>query len=747
MKYNHPINYIKNINLYFANCTKCFVKSSAFNIVVLLAFFASFSSFGQSKKLWMIEGENAYNAKDYAKAAYYYAKVLDDTTVLDTYVLPYEAQMVNLRIKNLIKIPELKLKNPFAKKDTTKAGKDSTLIVNAIPDSLKKPKTTFKPLTSIDYVYYKLGHSYFLNSDYKHAVKTYKTCVERNSYPDARFYHALALMSVKQHKPALDEFEAYVTSNPDNDSLRQIAQKKEASCYFALDSMTNVKKMIKANLLDTLIFNKGTANFAPMYYLSPNKIIFTSARRNGVVNDPDKQDSKYICDLYYTECLDSIWQRPVNFGRPVNSVLHEGAGYVTPDEVMLFTRWSDANRNETFIYMAKMTDGKFFEAFKLNENVNVPGYKSMQPFVNFDGNRLFYSSNRPGGKGGFDIWCCTIDDNGFIGTPRNLGSPINTAGDEVTPFYHAVSTTLYYSSNGLPGMGGLDVFKSYFNGDDSVYTFPKNMGGPVNSPKDDAYFIMERTQQKGFFASDRKDCESGHCYNIYEFVNEPIYFDISGYVFDAQTNDPIPSALVTIRDVHGEDEPFFVVSDDKGYYFSELKADREFFMKAQKNKYFGDAASVATKGKSETTHFEQDFFLNKIPDGEIEIEGIEYDFDKATLRPKSKENLDKIVDLLNLNDNLSIMINSHTDARGNDAYNERLSQERAQSCVDYLIEKGIKKARLIAKGWGEKQPLIKENEIEVLPTKDEKNAAHQKNRRTAFKVVGETDIKLINKTK
>jgi len=399
---------------------------------LLLLFFISINSFGQSKKLWMLEGENAYAKKDYASAAYYYAKVLDDTTILETFVLPYEAQMVNLRIKNLIKVPELKLKNPFKK--------DSASVANS-SDTTKKPKADFKPMNSIDYVYYKLGHSYFLNSDYNHAAKIFKGCVERNSYPDARFYHALSLMSVKKHKEALDEFEAFVTSNPDNDSLKKVAQKKEASCYFALDSMTNIRRAVKVKMMDTLIFNKGTSNFAPMYYLSPNKIIFTSARRNGVVNDPEKQDSKFLCDLYYSECLDSIWQRPVNFGRPVNSALHEGAGYVTPDDVMLFTRWSDANREETFIYMAKMTDGKFFEAFKLNQNVNVAGYKSMQPFVNFDGTRLFFSSNRPGGLGGFDIYRTRILPSGEWGEAYNLGPEVNTA------MHMKEAWLLFYSGN------------------------------------------------------------------------------------------------------------------------------------------------------------------------------------------------------------------------------------------------------------------------------------------------------------
>jgi outer membrane protein OmpA-like peptidoglycan-associated protein len=292
-------------------------------------------------------------------------------------------------------------------------------------------------------------------------------------------------------------------------------------------------------------------------------------------------------------------------------------------------------------------------------------------------------------------------------------------------------------------MGGLDIFKSHYDEDNSTFEFPKNLGTPINSAKDDAYFIMDKTQYKGFFSSDREPCEGGHCYDIYEFINEPIIFDLKGYVYDAETNDPIPSALVTIKDVHGDDEPLYVITDEKGYYFTELKPDMEYFLKAQKNKYFAQSANLATKGKTETTHFEQDFYLNKIPAGEIEIEGIEYDFDKATLRPKSKEVLDKIVELLNLNDNISIEINAHTDSRGNDKYNLKLSKARAQSCVDYLISKGISKNRLKANGFGESQPLIPDEEINKLtPKSPEWEAAHQKNRRTAFRVIGESDIKV-----
>lgn len=692
---------------------------------ILLFVFTGGMFFSQSKRIWIEEADKAYERRDFASAAVYYAKVLDDTSALKTFVLPYETQMVNLKMKSLFKVPELKV--------SKKA--DSTLAKDDLPGS------------KYDYILFRLAHSHLQNFDYLNAERYFKKCVERNVIPESEYYYGVALMSQKKYKEAMIVFDNFSDSKKGNDSLKKVAEKKLVHCYFGRDSLSE-KKLIKVKLMDTLVFNRGTSSFAPMYYLGSNKLIFTSARKGGVVNDPEKQDSRYYCDLYYTTLDDTIWQRPVNFGRPVNTSLHEGAGVFTPDEVMLFTRWSDNNRHESFIYMARTANGKFYEAMKLGASINVPGYRAQQPFVSFDGRTLFFSSNRPGGKGGFDIWSAPIDDNGFIGEPKNLGAPVNTPGDEISPFFHTLSSTLFFSSNGLVGLGGYDIFKSSLNVDDSAYQIPRNLNAPINSSKDDAYFIMERLGMKGFFASDRVDCEGGNCYKIFEFTNEPIYFDISGYVFDDETNEPIPDALVTIKDVHDNEEPLFIVTDDKGFYSTPLKPNLEFFMKAQKNKYFGQAASVATKGLTESKHFEQDFFLRKIPAGDIEIEGIEYDFNKSSLRPKSMEILDKIVDLLKLNDNLSIELSSHTDARGNDDYNLKLSQARAQSCVDYITSKGISKARIKAIGYGETKPIISEDAIsKMVPKSEEFEAAHQKNRRTAFKVIGESDIKIINKAK
>lgn len=696
-------------------------------LILLFPFiFLVSTGFSQSKKVWIDLADEAYAKRDYANAAVYYARVLDDTTVLRHYVLPYEPQLVNLKMASLFKVPEL--------------------AITKRKDSINIAKEDLVQSSKYDFILYRLAQSYRLNFDYSHAAEAYRTCVERKVYKDAGYYYGLSLMNQKNYEGALKAFDVYVQEKEGSDSLLLLAAKKESWCYFALDTLVPKKAVIR--MMDTMVFNKGTSNFGAMYYLSDQKVIFTSARRGGVVTDPEKQDSRYFCDLYYSEQEDTIWQRPVNFGRPVNTSLHEGAGVFTPDEVMLFTRWSDNNRYEAFIYMARTNGGKFYEAMKLGTNINMPGYKSHHPYVTANGRHLFFSSNRPGGRGGFDIWMAPIDENGFVGEAVNLGEQVNTEADEVTPFFHEISNTLYFSSNGHIGLGGLDIFKASLNTDDSTYLAPVNLNRPVNSAKDDAYYITDRLGTKGFFSSDRLDCPGGHCYNIYTYSNEPIMFDLEGVVTDEATGLPIPSALVTIKDVHDNDEPFYVVTDENGYYKTELKANFEYFLKAQKNKYFGRSASVITKGLTDSKHFEQNFELTPIPEGDIEIEGVEYDFNKATLRPKSMEVLDKIADLLQLNDNLSIELSSHTDSRGSDSYNLKLSQARAQSCVDYLIQRGIAKERMVAKGYGETKPIIPQADIDqMVPKSPEFEAAHQKNRRTAFRIIGETNLNLINATK
>jgi len=698
------------------------MKTMSHKFILILSTIVSLNLLSQSKKVCIEEGNKAFKQQKHSLAIEWYLKVLEKEAELQTAsVLPYEMEMTQQKHESV----------------PGKNQKDAT------PD--KSKVQTLKNISQEDNILLKLAHAYRLNSDDENALSRYKTCVDKN-IPDARYYYAVTLMNLKKYREALNEFEMYIHSDSKNDALALLAQKKQAGCYMGLDNATEARE-IKVKQPDTSIFNKGTSSFAASYYSDSKKIIFTGARKNGTTAHNKPADSEYLCDLYLTESKNGEWVTAINFGTPVNSPVHEGAAFMNDNEIY-FTRWSDNNLNESFIYKSHKQKENYFEPQKLNENVNMKGYKSMHPFLSADGKKLFYSSNRPGGKGGFDIWCCNIDEKGMIGEPRNLGYPVNTTGDEVSPFWHEMSGKFYFSSNGLTGLGGLDVFKSD-HPEDKVFSFPENLGTPVNSSKDDAYFILEKTGLSGMFSSDRAECAGGNCYKIYQFTSHPVKFDVSGVVFDLLTKEPIANAMVKIINVHNEAETYHIKTDDKGHYFAELKKGSEYYLSAKKDDYFDDNLSVITKDKTITTHFENtDFYLTYVPEGEVEIEGIEYDFNKATLRPVSIASLDKIADLLNSNTKLSIDIEANTDSRGNNDYNLKLSQARAQSCVDYLVSKGIDIKRLKPKGNGESNPLITDAQLKKLKPKSlEWEAAHQKNRRTALRFTGKSRINIINKGK
>jgi OmpA-OmpF porin, OOP family len=693
------------------------------NILTALFVLVTVMSVAQSKKMWQHQADEYYSKADYKSALVNYLKVLNDSLGLSEKVYPYEIAITNQKLKG---------------------------------DKMVDADTT-KKVPLLDYINHQIAMCYKKTFDYNNAAEHFKITAESTYYPEDVFYLAEAQMNVKDYTTAMSNFEKFIRLEVKIDSLMKKAQISLTGCFYAQDSK-NIRKAAEVVLADTNTFNKGTSSFGAMYWGYEERLIFSSARKGGVVLDPIKQNSEYLSDIYYTEKIDEEeWGAANNFGRPVNTGQNEAAACFNNNNVMFFTRWSDEKRDEQNIYLARMIDMKFFEAMKLPASVNFPGSKTIHPFVTMDGGTLYFVSNRPGGKGGFDIWKIKLDETGMpIGEAENLGAPINTPYDEVTPFYHEYSTTLFFSSNGHNTIGGLDVFKSAHDIDSEEFGVPVNMGMPFNSSKDDAYMIWDKYLKKGFMTSDREDCPDGHCYKIYELRNEPIKIMLEGYVFDAKTEETIPFSKITFKDVRFSFEPFTIETDDDGFYSLELQQDLEIFVKATQTGYFADAGNVDTRNITETTTLIQDFNLQRIPTREIEIEGIEYDYNSDALRPESMVVLDKLYDFLMINDNLVVEINSHTDFRGSDKYNQDLSQRRAKSCVDYLISKGIPAERLIAKGYGEsdpnilkdenKEPVLDKNGKNIVLTEQyisaEKNKAkqddyHQRNRRTAFKVVGE----------
>ncbi len=688
-------------------------------------------SYAQSKKVWLHKADEFYAKQDYASALENYKKVVNDSAALKTLVLPYEHTVSNQK---------------FKKSDSTK---------------LNSPKT----VDLRNYTEHQIAMCYKLTYDYGHALDYFKKTKDLGAYPDDHYYYAHAMMNLGQYEEAIAEYNAYLKSGNASDEYIEQAQKDLVGCYLAM-SDENQHMEVQVSMADTNTFNKGTSSFAVQYWDSEDKLIFTSARDHGVVLDPVKQQSEFLCDLYWTEReYEDSWLPATNFGRPLNSAKHDAAGCFNNNNVIYYTRWSDENRTEKHIYLARMVAMRFFESYKLDSNVNIAGHSSVQPYITPEGKWMYFSSNRPGGAGGMDIWRVELDEEGLpMGPAENLGDPVNSSFDEVTPFFHQTTATLFFSSNGKNSIGGLDVFKSSMNLEGGTFGAPKNLGQPINSSYDDAYMIWDMYLKTGWFSSDREPCENGHCYNVYHVKNEPIVISIEGFVFDNETQEPIPNATVVIKDIEYKMMPAVITCDDEGFYSAELEQNMELFMKAQKPGYFADAASQTTKGITESTVLMQDFFLNKIPNEPVAIEGIEYDFDKATLRPKSKEILDELVKFLELNDNLVVEIQSHTDSRGNDAYNLDLSERRAQSVVDYLLDAGIPKSRLEPKGYGETTPslVLDENKkpvkddkgeflrntsdyINSLSSRDAKEEAHQRNRRTAFKVLTE-DHEVVNES-
>lgn len=621
------------------------------------------------------------------------------------------------------------------------------------PKSFDAPKN---PTNDQLIVIHKIADAYRLAKDYDNAEKWYAIAVESpiEEHQYVEYFYGYSLMKNGKYVEAKVYFEKMLEKLPEDNLYHDLSREKIGNCDFALlDEGTYSNASIE--ILDSSI-NDGSTSFGMMYH--QNKLLFASARLDTTIAEGYKHKSVYNSDIYFTRYKkDGSYEVPTWFEGTVNSGAIEGGACLSPDgKAMYFTRINPENHYESAIYVSRFFNGRWTEPFKLGEDINAKGFKSMTPSIADDGVTIYFSSNRPGTIGGMDIWVTTINEDGETTEPVNLGENVNTREDEISPFYHSRSKTLYFSSEGHIGFGGFDVFKTTINMLTDWWDIPSNVGRPINSSRDDTYFVWGKDMQQGYLTTDRDncgECDSAntlnvHCNSIYSVTRPKVVITLSGYVFDNDTDEIIPNATINVKDIRGIKDPITLSADDNGYYEKELLVNEEYFFKASKKKYFADAAVKSTLGIVESTALEQDFYLTLIPTGEIEIKGIEYDFDAATLRETSKKELDKLIEFLELNANLKIQIRSHTDERGRDEYNLKLSERRAQSVVDYLVDNGISRDRLEPRGMGETEPAVirlqNGEDVELNPTyiyslndEDLQEEYHQRNRRTAFKVLAE----------
>ncbi|WP_286074836.1 OmpA family protein [Parabacteroides goldsteinii] len=595
------------------------------------------------------------------------------------------------------------------------------------------------------YIAYRMAECNRLINNTPRATSAYMNAL-RYDYPDSIVSLRLGQMYQKSGKymDAIRHYNDFLLLNPESQlALNGIKGSELAPQWKQNPNRYIVKRMEK--------FNSRRGEFCPMLYGEKyDQLYFTSSRTpKGANKDKDETISAITGqrnnDFFLVKQDEQgNWLAPVELEDEVNTEFDEGTPSFSKDgNTMYYTYCAQdpEGPRTSEIYVSTRSSakwGKGTRASIVKDSVTALGHPAVSP----DGKYLYYVSDAVGGFGGKDIFRSRLVGNDF-GPMENLGPDINTPGDEMFPYVRD-SVTLYFASNGHPGMGGLDLFKA--TQDSTGKWLVENLKAPINSMGDDFGITFEGDKEKGFFSSNRNDARGYD--HLYSFELPVITIFIEGIVSDVDEN-PIEDATVRIVGKDGLNEKVLAKKD--GTYRVELERDIRYVMMASARGYLNQNFELKTGPEEKNETYIVDFYLSPISKPVV-IENIFYDFDKATLRPESQKALDEMIKMLNDNPNVTIELGAHTDRKGSDQYNERLAQRRAQSVVDYLIAGGIEKERLEAKGYGESVPKVINkkmaknydflNEGDVLTeefiltlTPEQQEIADQINRRTEFKVL------------
>ena len=567
----------------------------------------------------------------------------------------------------------------------------------------------YKQADSLTHFY--LGQLYMKNGNYKEATKQFQTAID--SLPDIDPYWSLAKTGQKSAQMAPQ-------------------WKKDGSDY-----------IVKREGL----FNSRRAEFSPMLAGDDNdQLYFTSTRNQAQGDEYSGITGAKAADIFLSQKDDKgKWSKPQAIDSELNSDFDEGACCFSPDGRMMFLTQCKTDPNYpryATIIISSRSDAAWSKPTELTILKDTL-HSFAHPAVSPNGEWLYFVSDMPGGLGGYDIWRCRLYGNNEVGSVENLGKAVNTAGNEMFPTFRP-NGDFYFSSDGHPGMGGLDIY-ILKNGAKTL----EHPGVPLNSQGDDFGMTIEGLHNRGYFSSNRGDTRGYD--HIYSFYNPEIIQTVKGWVYE-QDGYELPAAQVYMVGNDGTNLKLNVLGD--GSFTQEIKSGVDYVILATCKGFLNHQEELHVEPVKKSEEYVLQFPLANIS-APVLIENIFYDFDKATLRPESQTALDELVKLLNENPNVTIELSAHTDCRGSDQYNERLSQQRAQNVVNYLIQHGIEKERLTPKGYGEskpkrikrkvaeKYPFLKEGDIldetfiSTLP-EEQQEQCHQLNRRTEFIVLRTT---------
>ena len=602
---------------------------------------------------------------------------------------------------------------------------------------------------------FQMGECYRLIGLTKRAEPFYKRLLKTeypNTHPEVYLYLADTYKMNEKFKDAIEMYEIYAEKVPEDprgplgaETTRMIEEWMENPSKYQLTELKKVNSSRDNDYCATWLNN----NY--------NEIIFTSNRDAATGKEKDGITGQEFAD-FFTSKQDrkGDWSTPVlaDESENINTEASEGTPFMNSKYSKLyFTRCQNGahRKNGCQIMVAGKSGGAFSEAHPVEiagvDTLDIVGH----PTLSSDELIMYFAAERKGGFGGNDIWIAMRDNvSESFKHPFNLGEKINTAGNEVFPFLR-YDTVLYFASDGHGGMGGLDIFVTSMD-TAGEWGEPRNLKYPINSTGDDFAIMFHPTEERGFISSSRGNGRGLD--NIYYFEEPPILFTFSGTVKDAKTKQYVSNA--SVRMVGSDGSSNMTRTNEKGYFnFSEsqMNMNTTYDITIDKDNYFTLTAQETTIGLEFSKDIEKEYDIEPIPQEPIMLPDILYDLGKWDLKPQFEDSLQGLIETLQVNPTITIELASHTDLRDTDEHNDILSQKRAQSVVDYLIIRGIDPMRLTAKGYGERVPRTLQNDITVkgytfkagtrltedfinsLPNNEIKEAAHQMNRRTEFRIL------------
>lgn len=583
-------------------------------------------------------------------------------------------------------------------------------------------------------IIFKIAESYRLSDQTEQAQVWYdKSIIAQYADPIARLRLAEMKMQNGKYDEALVEFQKYAAERPEDPRGKNGIEGAKKAQEWEDNPDTYVVEPV-------VLINSEFYDYAPTFADKKNEeMIFTSTREGSVGNETSEVTGDNFSDLYFSQRdRKGKWSEPVLVeGEGVNTEFSEGAAVLNSRRnIMYFTRCKVEKNGYVGCQLisAKKMGNKFGQAepIPISNDSAVIGHPAITP----DDKIIIFASDLEGGMGGKDLWYIKEEGRGQWSSPINLGPDINTEGNEMFPYVRD-NGDLYFSSDGHMGMGGLDIYHAKKQGE-GQWGKVENLKAPINSYSNDFSIIFDGDHDRGYITSSRPGGRGKD--DIWQFSRPPVLFVLKVEVRDSETGEILPASNVKLIGTDGTSAEKETQSNGQTEFAdnggeSYINPNTSYSITVSKPGYLNAKGKETTVGLEESKIFAHLYELIPIKEEGIKLPEILYEFDKTTLTDQAKDSLDYLYDILVNNPQIVIELRANTDSRGSDKYNLKLSQGRAESVVKYLSSLGIASERMVPKGYGETNLLISDAEINKMATEEEREAAHQLNRRTDFIVL------------